>query len=32
MFAAQTMDGHRGRIDALPVAEVIKLYRRSRRK
>jgi D-aminopeptidase len=32
MFAAQPMDGHRGRIDALPVAEVIKLYRRSRRK
>ena len=31
MFAAQTMDGHRGRINALPVDKVIELYRRSRR-
>ena len=31
LFAATAMQGHRGRIDALPVDEVVKLYRRSRR-
>ena len=30
MFAADSMDGHRGRIEALPVDKVIELYRRSR--
>ena len=31
LFAATSMQGHRGKIDALPVDQVIKLYRRSRR-
>lgn len=31
MFAAGTMDGANGGIDALPVDEVVKLYRRARR-
>ena len=31
LFAAQTMEGARGRIEALPVDKVIELYRRSRR-
>ena len=31
MFAADTMDGHRGRIEALPVDKVIELYRAARR-
>ncbi|HEU5481479.1 MAG TPA: P1 family peptidase [Sphingomicrobium sp.] len=31
LFAATSMDGAQGRIDALPVDEVIKLYRRARR-
>ena len=31
LFAATTMQGHRGKIDALPVDQVIKLYRSSRR-
>lgn len=31
MFAAESMDGANGRIDALPVDEVVKLYRRARR-
>lgn len=31
LFAAETTDDHRGRIDALPVDEVVKLYRRARR-
>ena len=30
MFAATPMDGHNGRIEALPVDEVVKLHRRSR--
>jgi D-aminopeptidase len=31
MFAATAMDGNRKHIDALPVGEVVKLYKRSRR-
>jgi D-aminopeptidase len=31
LFAATAMDGARGHIDALPIDQVIKLYRRSRR-
>jgi D-aminopeptidase len=31
LFAATSMDGAQGRIDALPVEEVVKLYRRARR-
>ena len=31
LFAAQAMEGAQGRIEALPVDEVVKLYRRSRR-
>ena len=31
LFAAQSMDGTRGRIEALPTDKVIELYRRSRR-
>lgn len=31
MFAAGSMDGANGRIDALPIDEVVKLYRRARR-
>lgn len=31
MFAAEAMDGAQGRIDALPLDEVVRLYRRSRR-
>jgi len=31
LFAATSMDGAQGRIEALPVEEVVKLYRRSRR-
>ena len=31
LFAATAMQGHRGKIDALPVDQVIKLYRSSRR-
>ena len=31
LFAAQSMDGARGRIEALPTDKVIELYRRSRR-
>ena len=31
MFAAQAMEGHRGRIESLPVDKVIELYRRARR-
>jgi D-aminopeptidase len=31
MFAATTMEGHRGRIEALPTDKVIQLYRRARR-
>jgi D-aminopeptidase len=31
LFAASAMDGANGRIEALPVDEVIRLYRRSRR-
>ena len=27
LFAAEAMDGHRGRIEALPVDEVVRLYR-----
>jgi D-aminopeptidase len=30
MFAAETMDGHRGRIEALPVEEVVRLHRAGR--
>jgi D-aminopeptidase len=30
LFAAETMDGHRGRIEALPIEEVVRLYRRGR--
>ena len=30
LFAAHPMDGHRGRIEALPVDKVIELYRRAR--
>ena len=30
LFAAEAMDGHRGRIEALPVEEVVRLYRRGR--
>ena len=30
LFAADTTDGHRGRIEALPAARVAELYRRSR--
>ena len=28
LFAAETMEGHRGRIEALPVDEVVRLHRR----
>jgi D-aminopeptidase len=31
LFAAAPVDGARGHVDALPVAEVVKLYRRARR-
>ena len=31
LFAATPMDGARGHIDALPIGQVIKLYRRARR-
>ena len=31
LFAAEDMDGARGRVEALPVGEVVKLYRRARR-
>ena len=31
LFAATSMDGAQGRIEALPVDEVVKLYRRARR-
>jgi hypothetical protein len=31
MFAATAMDGNGKHIDALPVGEVVKLYKRSRR-
>jgi D-aminopeptidase len=31
LFAAEDMDGHQGRIEALPVDEVVRLHRRSRR-
>lgn len=31
LFAAREMDGARGRVEALPVDEVVKLYRRARR-
>ena len=31
LFAATTMQGHRGRIEALPVDKVIELYRRTKR-
>ena len=31
LFAATPMDGAQGHIDALPVEEVVKLYRRARR-
>ena len=30
LFAAESMDGHQGRIEALPVDEVVRLYRASR--
>lgn len=30
LFAAETTDGHRGRIEALPVEEVVRLHRRAR--
>nr|WP_114954128.1 P1 family peptidase [Sphingosinicella terrae] len=30
MFAAETTDGHRGRIEALPVEEVVRLHRAGR--
>lgn len=30
MFASEGMDGHRGRIEALPIDEVVRLYRQSR--
>lgn len=30
MFKAEAMDGHRGRVEALPVDEVVRLYRQSR--
>jgi D-aminopeptidase len=30
LFAAEAMDGHRGRIEALPVEEVVRVYRRGR--
>ena len=30
LFAAEAMDGHQGRIEALPVDEVVRLYRASR--
>ena len=30
LFAAETMEGHRGRIEALPIDRVIELHRRSR--
>jgi D-aminopeptidase len=30
LFAATAMDGARGHVDALPVDQVIKLYRRAR--
>jgi D-aminopeptidase len=29
MFAATAMQGHRGRVDALPIERVVKLYRRT---
>jgi D-aminopeptidase len=32
MFKAESMSGHGGRIEALPVDEVIRLHRRSRLK
>ncbi len=28
LFASETMDGHRGRIEALPIDEVVRLYQR----
>jgi D-aminopeptidase len=31
MFVAETMTGHRGRIEALPVDEVVRLFRAARR-
>jgi D-aminopeptidase len=31
LFAAGPMDGDKGHVDALPVDNVVKLYRRSRR-
>ncbi|MBX3560634.1 MAG: P1 family peptidase [Sphingomonas sp.] len=30
MFASEAMDGHRGRIEALPIDEVVRLHRQSR--
>jgi D-aminopeptidase len=32
MFKAESMDGHNGRIEALPVERVLDLYRKSRRR
>ena len=30
MFKAETMEGHNGRIEALPVERVVELYRETR--